>query len=441
MKRKLILNAAFPVLLCLFFAGTASAQESRTITLKDAVDLTLANNKALKIDSSKIIEAATAITEAKERRLPDAGITGAGLFLPVKPAIDLKTGGGSSGNSNPPRVSEAFYGIASVSLPVYTAGKLKYGIESAKFLEQAVKLDADNDRSSVILNSINACINLYKAYQAISLVKENLETSQQRVKDLSNLEKNGLLARNDLLKAELQSSNIELSLLDAQSNYKVACVNMNLMMGLPEQTELIPDRSGLALPTSIKTLEEYEQDALKGRKDVEALSFRKKAAALGIKNARSNYYPNIALTGGYIAADIPKFLTIINAVNIGVGIKYDLSSLWKTKTKIQQAQLKVDQLQLNESMLDDNIRLQINQAYQAYLVSEKKIQVYEKAVDQATENYRITKNKYDNALATTTELLDADVALLQTKLSVTNAKADSFLAYNKLLQIAGLLTN
>ena len=42
-------------------------------------------------------------------------------------------------------------------------------------------------------------------------------------------------------------------------------------------------------------------------------------------------------------------------------------------------------------------------------------------------------------MASTTELLDADVALLQTKLSVTNAKADSFLAYNRLLQIAGSL--
>ena len=441
MKHKLILKAALAASLFLLFAGNASAQNSRTITLKEAVDLTLANSKSLKNDSSKIIEASTAITEARERRLPDASITGAGLFLPVKPGIDLKTGSNNNSNSEPPRVSEAFYGIASVSLPLYTAGKLKYGIESAKFLEQAVKLDADNDRSLVILNSINACINLYKAHQAITLVKENLETSQQRVKDLTNLEKNGLLARNDLLKAELQTSNIELSLLDAQSNYKIACVNMNLMMGLPEQTELIPDRAGLALPTAIKTLEEYEQDALKGRKDIEALSFRKKAAALGIKNARSNYYPSIALTGGYIAADIPKFLTITNAINIGVGVKYDLSSLWKTKTKIQQAQLKVDQLQISESMLDDNIRLQINQAYQAYLVSEKKIQVYEKAVLQAEENYRITKNKYDNSLATTTDLLDADVAQLQTKLNLTNASADAVVAYNKLLQTAGILNN
>jgi outer membrane protein TolC len=212
-------------------------------------------------------------------------------------------------------------------------------------------------------------------------------------------------------------------------------------MGLPEQTELIPDRAGLALPASIKTFEDYEADALKNRKDVSALTYREKSADLGIKTAKANYYPSIALTGGYAAADIPGLLSITNAVNIGVGVKYNLASLWKTKTTIQQATLKVQEVKLNEEQLSDNIKLQVNQAYQAYLLSQKKIQVYEKSVLQAEENYRITKNKYDNSLATTTELLDADVALLQTRLSVTNAKADSFLAYNKLLQVTGSINN
>ena len=124
---------------------------------------------------------------------------------------------------------------------------------------------------------------------------------------------------------------------------------------------------------------------------------------------------------------------------MGIGIKYNIGSLWKTKTKIEQAKLKVSQIQTNEEMLNDNIKLQVIQAYETYLVSVKKIEVYEKSVLQATENYRITKNKYDNALANTTDLLDADVALLQAKLSVTNSKADSFLAYNKLLQTTGTL--
>lgn len=419
----------------------AHAQGPRPVTLKEAVDLTLANSRTLHNDSLKILEAIANIDEARERKLPDVSATASGLFLPVKPTIDLKTGNSNGGGSAPPRVSEAFYGMLNVSVPLYTGGKINYGIESAKLLEQAIRSDKETDRSQIIMTTVSACINLYKSYQAIELVKENLQTAQQRVKDFTNLEKNGLLARNDLMKAELQSSNIELSLLDAQSNYKIAEVTMNLLMGLPEQTELIPDRSGLSLPTSIRTLDEYEQDALKNRQEIGSLTYRKKAAVIGVKVAKADYYPGIALTGGYIAADIPKFLTITNAMNIGVGVKYNLSSLWKTKTKIRQAQLKVDQLETNVSSLNDNIRLEVNKAYQSYLVSEKKIEVLLKSVDQATENYRVTKNKYDNALATTTELLDADVALFQAKLSVTNAKADSFLAYNKLLQVSGNLTN
>jgi outer membrane protein len=66
--------------------------------------------------------------------------------------------------------------------------------------------------------------------------------------------------------------------------------------------------------------------------------------------------------------------------------------------------------------------------------------VYNKAIEQANENYRITKNKYDNSLVTTTDLLDADVAQLQAQLNYAFAQADAVGAYNKLLQTAGLLT-
>lgn len=433
MKHRLI-----TLITTVFIITNISAQQTKSLTLKEAVDLTLAYNKTLKINKEKITQAALNTREAYERRLPSASISGSYLYLPTQPNITMKNGGDSAGGSGP-SVHQAMYGIANVSYPVYTGGKLKYGIESAKYLEEAVKLDADNDREAIIMNTVNACINLYKAYQAIELVKENLATAQQRVKDFTNLEKNGLLARNDLMKAELQTSNTELSLLDAETNYKLASVNMNLMMGLPEQTQLIPDRTGLALPTEIKTLDDYEQDALKNRKDISALGYREKAAGVGIKNAKADYYPSLALTGGYVAADIPKLLSITNAVNIGVGVKWDIGSLWKTKTKIAEAKSTLQQVKLNEEQLNDAVRMQVVQAYEVYLLSQKKIQVYEKAVEQATENYRITKNKYDNALATTTDLLDADVALLQSKLGVTNAKADSFLAYNKLLQVTGTI--
>ena len=72
-------------------------------------------------------------------------------------------------------------------------------------------------------------------------------------------------------------------------------------------------------------------------------------------------------------------------------------------------------------------------------LSPKKIEVYRKAIVQAEENYKIVKNKYDNALANTTDLLDADVAQLQAKLNYAFSKSDASVAYYKLLQTAGLL--
>ena len=440
MKRKLTTVATFLAVLYLVSLQTVKAQDStRKITLKEAIDLSIANNHLLKNNKAKIDEAIAVTKEATERKLPDFSVSASYLYLPVRPQINLKSD--TSGGGGGPKVSQAMYGIASASLPLFAGGKIKYGIESSKYLEQAVKLDADDNREAIMLNTINAYSNLYKAQAAVALVKDNLGQSNQRVKDFTNLEKNGLVARNDLLKVALQSSNIELTLLDAESNYILARVNMALMLGLPEHTILSADSASLQQTGTVKTIEEYEALALQGRKDIGALALRKKVAEIDIKYVKADYYPSIALTAGYIALDVPSFVTVTNAVNIGVGVKYSLSSLWKTKSKIAQAEARVQQLSANQDILNDNIRLQINQAYQAYLLSNKKIEVYKKAVEQAAENYRITKSKYDNALATTTDLLDADVAQLQTRLNVTNATADAVVAYNKLLQTAGLLNN
>jgi len=74
-----------------------------------------------------------------------------------------------------------------------------------------------------------------------------------------------------------------------------------------------------------------------------------------------------------------------------------------------------------------------------FLSSQKKTEVYEKAVEQAVENYRIVKNKYNNSLETTTDLLDANTKQLLERMNLIFAKADAVVSYSKLLQAAGLL--
>jgi outer membrane protein len=433
------------ILIPLAFATHA---QERSLSLQEAIELSLTNNKQIKLNAARIYEATAKLKGARENRLPEFSISGAYMRL-NQPTVDLKMNLAGSGNSDTAarssssvEVKEAMYGIANLSLPLFAGFKIQAGIESAKYLAAAAKLDAEVNREEVIQNTISAYSNLYKAGQAVQLVQENLKSSKQRVADFSNLEKNGLLARNDLLKVQLQESNIELSLLDAESNVKIATVNMNLMLGLPEETLLTTDNSSLiSQQGDIKTLADWETDALQYRKDIAALAAREKAAHAGIRYAKSDYYPSLALTGGYIAAYVPNVITISNAVNAGVGFKYAPSSLWKNGSKVAEAKSRLLQIQINQSSLDDQVRMQINQNYQNYVLSLRKIEVYNKAVAQAAENYRITKNKYDNSLANTTDLLDADVAQLQAKLNYAYSKADAAVAYNKLLQAAGLLNS
>ncbi|MGN6416544.1 MAG: TolC family protein [Pseudobacter sp.] len=430
---------AFCLGLAIVSSFAAQAQEPMPLALNQAIDLSLQNSKQLKVNRARIEAATGQLKHALDNRLPDVKVSGAYMFL-TSPNIDLKTGGDGGSSTAFPKPNQAMYGMASLNMPLYSGLRIRYGIESAKFLEKAAEADADYSKEEVVLNTINAYCNLYKSISAVRLVKENLNQSQQRDKDFSNLEKNGLMARNDLLKAQLQTSNIELALVNAENNLKLATVSLNLMMGLPEQTALQPDTTGFDHTLTAETIDSYEQQALHNRKDIEALVQRRKAAGAELNAAKGEYYPSIGLTGGYAAGYIPKLLTATNIVNIGVGVQYNLGSLWKAKSGIATAQANEKEIAASQEMLNDNIRLQINKAYLNFLSAQKRIEVQGKSVINATENYRITRNKHENNLVTTTELLDANVALLESKIALEEAKADIVVAYNSLLEQAGILT-
>lgn len=418
------------------------AQTSRKLGLQEAIQLSIDNSKSLKVSAAKVMQADAELGEAKMRQYPDVKVSGSYLRI-NQPNIDMKVNLGGSGQGEGQgagdiKVDQVVYGMATASVPLFSGFRIRAGIESARYLKKAAELDAQKDRDEVVQNTVAAYYNLYKAQAAVKLVNENMKQARQRVKDFSNLEQNGLLARNDLLKAQLQESNVELALVDAENNLRIANFNMDLMLGLDEHTELELSDTELGRSYKIQGLEEWERMAIGHRADYLALEQRTEASRAGVKAAMGEYYPSVALTGGYVAADIPNFLTVTNALNAGIGLSYNLASLYKNGTKVKQARAQQEQLHWSSLELSDGIRIQIHQAYQNYMESLKKIDVYRKAVEQATENYRITKNKYDNALATTTDLLDADVAQLQAGINFEYAKADAEVAYNKLYETAGM---
>ena len=417
-----------------------SAQEKRTISLEEAVKLGIENSKNLKIDQAQIEESTANLLAAKNKQLPELTVSGSYLYLPLEPNMNVKLPGLAAGAGGV-RVNQVMYGSANVSVPIYSGGRIKYGIKSAEYLVEASRLIAENDKNAIAYNISQAYNNLFKANEVVKLLKENLESSQKRDQSFIKLENNGVIARNDRLKAQLQTSNIELQLMEAENNYSIANINMDLLLGLPDNTDIAVDAAYIVEDDLTKPDDYYLNLARETRDDLKALDMQRKAAALGSKSAKAENLPSLAFTGGYVAADIPKLLTITNAVNVGVGIQYNLSNIWKKNSRYVQAKAREQELAANNDLLNDNITLEVKRDYQNDLYAHKKIDVYQRALEQAEENYRITLNKYNAGLETITNLLDADTAKITANVNVITSKADAALAHKKLLQTTGTMNN
>src|ERR1700761_8809423 len=111
MKNRIIKKTGLLLLLTLLGMRNIKAQDTtaRTITLKEAINLSITNSKLLKNNKAKIDEATAAVDEAKERKLPDFSVTGSYLYLPVNPDISLKSDTSSKGGGFP-KVHQAMYG-------------------------------------------------------------------------------------------------------------------------------------------------------------------------------------------------------------------------------------------------------------------------------------------------------------------------------------------
>ncbi|MCY1227463.1 efflux transporter, outer membrane factor (OMF) lipoprotein, NodT family [compost metagenome] len=249
-----------------------------------------------------------------------------------------------------------------------------------------------------------------------------------------------MIARNDLLKSQLQSSNIELSLEDAKR--KVATLNYQLgnLLKLPEGTQISPD-DAIFENSGFPKASINQNDALAGRSDLEALKWMQKASEANIKVAEGNYYPSVSLIGGYVAFNLKNVLEVNNAINFGVGVSYDLASIFKNGKDVKLARSQASETKQSADILTDRIKVEVQEAQENYALSLEQYKVYQEAIVQASENFRIVKDKYDNGLSDTNDLLEADVQELQAKLNEAFSKADIAQSYYELLSASGKLTD
>lgn len=416
------------IVLSLFSIGGLYAQEKRTLSLNEVISIASTQTTSAQLSDIKVKTKEFELQVAKNKQLPDFKISGQYQRLSTA-NVDLKMP--SEGNGGGLKVNQLMLGNASLSYPLFAGFKIKNSIELSKNVLEAEKNMAEFTKEEVVHQAVKLYVDLYKAQQSQILIQENIKRATQRVNDFKAMMNNGIIAKNDYLKAELQVSNYKIAFEEAVSNEEIISYELALLLKMNESTRFDIKESELVV------LENAANST--DRKDVKALNSQIEAAKNNVKIAQGNYYPAISLMSGYIALDMKNVVTVTNAMNFGVGVSYDVSSLFKNNKEIKVAKSRVEELEYTLTNLNDKVKLEIKEADTNLKLAKNQYKVYQEAVNQATENFRIIKDKHDNGLADTNDLLDAETQQLQSQISETYGKANILLKYMDLQAAQGTI--
>lgn len=421
-----------------FFIGISSieAQEKTSLTLDEAVKMAWEKSNEVTLANTKVNTKKHELTAVKNNQYPDLKISGQYQRL-TKASIDMHNEGESAATLASP--DRAMLGMANLSLPIFAGFKIQSSIDAYDNLYEAETANAAKTKEDVALKVITYYTALYKAQKTLDVLNENQKSAKQRVTDFTELEKNGIIPRNDLLKAQLLVSKTQLSIDEATNNLNNINFYLTTLLKLAPETKLQVNEDDFF---NLKTNNAPTTDALalESRKDLEAIRLQSKASEANIKIAKAGYYPTLSLLGGYTALDLKDIITVKYAMNFGLGLSYDLSGILKNSAHVKEAESRALEVKNTEAIMTDRIKVEVQKSLEDYDLAINQSVVYEEALQQASENYRLVKDKFDNGLADTNDLVEADVEQLSAKINTAVAKANIIQKYYELLSVSGQLS-
>jgi outer membrane protein len=430
------------ILPLLITAMSVSAQ-SKELSLEEAIQLGVQNSNQLKLAQHKIDRAASQLEQAKDESKPSLKVSaGYSHALMLSRNFALPSADGTDPKAMKfPFDNTLYQATLSANQPIFAGHRFRYARESANLLIQSSKLDAETDKDEVVYNIINAYINYYKIQQNQKIIIQNLQDIDSKLTEIKKFENQGLATKNDVLRYQLERSNIQLQQIELENNRKVVNYNLDILLGLPESTEIKVQDVTYKLDLNNKP-DEYLKQALQDRKEFSSLNYQDKLADVNIKKVHDEKLPTVGVGGNlyYInpsKALFPKSGSYLAPFVVGINASWDIATLFKNKNRLTEANIQKQEVQTNRNLLTDQVKMDVNRSYVQYQQSLEKIKVLEDAVTQATENERITESKFKNNLVTTTDRIDSQTLLYQARLNLELAKADATAAYYTLLKTTG----
>ena len=418
--------------------NTATAGKQEAMTISQLFDKIEGNSKSLTAAKTGVEAANLGIESAKSKRLPD--LDASLSFSYIGNALLTDRDFSNVHGLKSPHFGNNF--AFNAQQVVYAGGAINAGIRLAELGKQQAEVGVKLTRQQMRFIALGQYLDLYKIDNRIKVYEKNIELTQQLIEDIKAKQKEGMALKNDITRYELQMESLKLGLTSLHNNRSILNHQLCNTLGMSQDEQIIPDAT-LADKAYGKDGEAYWQTAgAMSSPLLEQSSNAIKIAEQKEKLAKSDLLPKVAFVAtdqfdGPILFELPPVDKNLNVWYVGVGVKYNLSSLFKSSKRIKQAAVETHQAREAYAVQTEQLNNNVQAAYVQYQQTYVELETQKKSVELAQQNYEVMNARYLSQLALVTDMVDASNLKLNAELNEVDARINIVYAYYKMKYVAG----
>lgn len=296
------------------------------------------------------------------------------------------------------------------------------GYRMATVGRDAAKLGLGAAAQAIAAETTKAYLGVIQARAGTEIARTAVQQVTAHVTQAQAFQRAGLASRSDVLKAEVALAEAEEGMIKAEAGLALAQAGLGMLIGLPRGDEVRPTEVFTDPPPPLgETLGRDTARALRQRPDLRATAAKVTIAEQSRDIARWNFVPQVIALANYTHATGAELMYPRNSFFVGGMLKWDLWEWGAKYYQLQQAKHAIAREEAELEGLRGQVAIEVKKAFLELRIADKTLVVARKRVKHAEEAYRIEQAKFGENATTTTDVLDAQLALTRAKLSYSNA--------------------
>ena len=422
------------VLVLLALAGPVTRAE----TLQEAWELALQRDHALAAVRSQAEAADLDAQAARAQRWPTVAVSGSYARLDDSPAFDFSWTGLPMTSPELFEDDEVIVGAASVTIPLYTSGRVASSIAAAAARGRGAGAQVTAAVSDLKLAVADAYVDVLRTRKALEVAQSSVRSLESLAHDAASMFERELVPKNDALAAQVALANARQNELRVANAAEIALASYNRRLGQPME-RAVDLAEALATPAGVAdSLETLTEQALERRPELTMLDAHADAYAQLARTERARTLPQFALSAGYHYLE-NRFLDDETVGVAGIGVQWALFDGGQTRKRAAALERTRKATQQQRAEAASLVELQVREYWLGVREARERVRVTAEAAAQAEESLRIARERYGAGLGTHTQTLEAETLRVQALGNRDDARLDERLAELRLLRAAGRL--